>query len=202
VIEHLCKALPTGWRATLLARDGAGTAEIARQLDQIQVDATHLVVSVGGNDALGHSGMLLHEPAGSFAEVLSRLADVQEQFLWDYRGVLRGVLGHGKPTAVCTVYDSVPGLGRVEAAGLCLFNDVILREAFRAGLAVLDLRLVCTDPDDYARSSPIEPSVAGGGVGGRGRPRARTLRGRTPRSSREARCAWRNPRREWSGGRE
>jgi hypothetical protein len=46
---------------------------------------------------------------------------------------------------------------------LCLFNDVILREAFRAGLPVLDLPLVCTDPADYSRSSPIEPSVVGGG---------------------------------------
>lgn len=40
---------------------------------------------------------------------------------------------------------------------------MILREAFRAGAAVLDLRLVCGDPDDYARSSPIEPSRVGGG---------------------------------------
>ena len=55
------------------------------------------------------------------------------------------------------------GLDRVEVTGLCLFNDVILREAFRAGLPVIDLRLVCTDAADYARSSPIEPSVVGGG---------------------------------------
>jgi hypothetical protein len=61
------------------------------------------------------------------------------------------------------VYDAIPGLGRVEATGLCLFNDVILREAFRAGVPVLDLRLVCTDAADYSRSSPIEPSVVGGG---------------------------------------
>jgi hypothetical protein len=46
---------------------------------------------------------------------------------------------------------------------LCLFNDVILREAVRARVPVIDLRLVCTDADDYARSSPIEPSVVGGG---------------------------------------
>jgi hypothetical protein len=163
VIEHLRRALPAGWRATLLARDGAGTAEVARQLDLLPADATHFLVSVGGNDALDHNGLILHEPAGSFAEVLSRLADIHEQFQRDYRAVLERVLGYGKPTAVCTVYDAIPGLGRVERTGLCLFNDVIQREAFRAGLPVLDLRLVCTDAADYARTSPIEPSVVGGG---------------------------------------
>jgi hypothetical protein len=163
VIEHLRRCLPGGWRATLLARDGAGTAELGRQLDQVPADATHLVVSVGGNDALDHSGLLLHEPAGSFAEVLTRLADVRAQFARDYRAALGRVLGLGKPTAVCTVYDAIPGLSGVEATGLSLFNDVILREAFRAGLPVLDLRLVCADPADYSRSSPIEPSVLGGG---------------------------------------
>jgi GDSL-like Lipase/Acylhydrolase family len=163
VIEHLCRCLPGGWRATLLARDGAGTAEMGRQLAQLPADATHLVMSVGGNDALDHSGLILHEPAGSFAEVLSRLADIQEQFRRSYREVLGRLLGYRKPAAVCTVYDAIPGLHPAEKAGLCLFNDVILREAVRAGVPVIDLRLICTDADDYARSSPIEPSVVGGG---------------------------------------
>jgi len=163
VIEHLRKCLPHGWRATLLARDGASTAEVGHQIDQVPQDATHLVLSVGGNDALDHSGLILHEPAGSFAEVLSRLAEIQEQFREGYRGVLGRLLSLGKQTAVCTVYDAIPGLRPEERAGLCLFNDVILREAFRAGLPVIDLRLVCTDSDDYSRSSPIEPSVVGGG---------------------------------------
>jgi hypothetical protein len=163
VIEYLNKVLPGGWRATLLARDGAGTAEVGRQLDRVPADATHLILSLGGNDALDHSGLLLHEPAGSFAEVLNRLADIHEQFRQDYRAVLERVLSHRKLTAVCTIYDAIPGLDRVEATGLCLFNDVILREAFLARLRVIDLRLICTDAADYSRSSPIEPSVAGGG---------------------------------------
>jgi hypothetical protein len=146
VIEHFNKCLPAGWRATLLARDGAGTAELPRQLERLPADATHVVVSIGGNDALDHSSLLLHEPAGSFAEVLTRLADIREQFQRDYRAVLGRVLGLGLPTAVCTVYDAVPSLDRV-----------------RAGVPVFDLRLVCTDAADYSRSSPIEPSVVGGG---------------------------------------
>jgi hypothetical protein len=63
------------------------------------------------------------------------------------------------------------------ATGLCLFNDVILRQAFQAGLPVLDLRLICTAAADYARSSPIEPSVSGGGKNRPGhQPRGNQLR--------------------------
>ena len=35
-----------------------------------------------------------------------------------------------------------------------------MRCAIRSGLSVIDLRLVCSDPADYA--NPIEPSVKGG----------------------------------------
>lgn len=162
VLQHLRKSLPPGWRATLLAKDGAVASDVARQLDQLPADATHLVVSAGGNDALG-SSLVLHDTTQSSSEMLFRLADIRDEFRQSYRAMLEHVVGCGKPTAVCTVYDSIPGLDRVEAAGLCLFNDVILREAFRAGLPVIDLRLICTDADDYSRSSPIEPSVVGGG---------------------------------------
>jgi hypothetical protein len=161
VIEHLRKCLPKGGRATLLARDGAIASDVIRQLDHLPVDSTHLVVSAGGNDALSSSAVL-NEPAGSVAEVLSRLADLHEEFGREYRDMLTRVVSHRKPVAVCTVYDAIPGLSREDRAGLCLFNDAILREAFRAGVPVLDLRLVCTDRDDYAKSSPIEPSVIGG----------------------------------------
>lgn len=163
VIEHLRRCLPSDWRATLLARDGAGTAEIVRQLDQLPEEATHIVMSIGGNDALDYSSLLLHESAHSFAEVLSRLSEIQEQFQRDYRSVLERVLAQDKPTAVCTIYDAIPGIDPVERTGLCVFNDVILREAFRIRLPVIDLRLVCTNAADYSRSSPIEPSVTGGG---------------------------------------
>jgi hypothetical protein len=42
---------------------------------------------------------------------------------------------------------------------LSVFNDTITREAAR-GLALIDLRLICTEDEDLA--NPIEPSVIGG----------------------------------------
>jgi hypothetical protein len=35
---------------------------------------------------------------------------------------------------------------------ICLFKDVIRREAFRLSLPVIDLRLVCTSATDHARA--------------------------------------------------
>jgi hypothetical protein len=162
VIDHVRRVLPAGWRATLLASDGSVAAGVLRQLDRLPADATHLVISAGGNNALDQSSLVLHEPAGSFAEVLSRLAEIRVEFQSEYRQMLQSVLARGLPTAVCTIYDAIPGLERPEHMVVSLFNEVILREAFRAGVSVIDLRLICNEAADYARSSPIEPSVSAG----------------------------------------
>jgi hypothetical protein len=161
VIEQLRRRLPKGARATLLAVDGAVCSSVAAQVRRLPDDASHLLVSVGGNDALRHGGMLheVHRPAG---EVFAALAEVQRSFRHDYRAMLRAVLSAGKPTAVCTVYDAVPGLVAEAVTLLSVFNDVIVREAVRERLPVLDLRLICDERADYSNVSPIEPSEQGG----------------------------------------
>ena len=66
------------------------------------------------------------------------------------------------PTTVCTIYNgNLSGQeGAAARVALMAFNDVILRVAFESKLQVIDLRLVCTEPADYA--NPIEPSSRGG----------------------------------------
>jgi lysophospholipase L1-like esterase len=162
VAAQLQEALPAGWRAVLAAVDGAVTANVSAQLRSVPRDATHLVVSAGGNDALGHMG-ILGEKAGSSAQVLGRLADMAEGFERAYRAMLAQVLALGLPTTLCTIYNGNLGdplTQRLAQTGLTVFNDVILRAAFDHGLPVIDLRSVCCDPADYA--NPIEPSSAGG----------------------------------------
>jgi hypothetical protein len=162
VVEQLRKVLPSGWRATLSAVDGSGAEDVRAQLARAPADATHFAVSVGGNNALDYSNLILNAPAGSFAEVLSQLAAIRLEFQAEYHAMLERVLETGKPTLLCTVYDSIPDLDPAEHSGLCLFNDVILREAFAAGLPVIDLRSVCRNAADYSGVSPIEPSDRGG----------------------------------------
>ena len=101
--------------------------------------------------------------ARTVAEVVARLADVRVQFARDYQEMLESVIRLELPLAVCTIYDARfpdPQEQRLVVAGLTLFNDVITREAFARGLSLIDLRLICNEPDDYA--NPIEPSAEGG----------------------------------------
>jgi hypothetical protein len=161
VIEQVRGRLPAGWKATLLAVDGDFAEDVPKRVRHLPADATHLFVSAGGNNALGYGGVLT-DPASTVGEALFLMAEVGAKFRDGYHAMLRDVLALGKPTAVCTIYDAIPGLSDADRAGLALFNDVILRAAFTAGLPVLDLRLVCTRADDYSHLSPIEPSHLGG----------------------------------------
>ena len=162
VVAQLRPLLPEGWRATLLAVDGAVTSDVARQLGRLPPDASRLVLSVGGNDALRQAGVL-DEGARSVAEALDRLAVIRERFWRDYATMLDGVLARGLPAAVCTIYDGRlpdPRRRRLAAVALATLNDVITREAFSRGLMLLDLRLLLDEDADYA--NPIEPSTRGG----------------------------------------
>ena len=137
-------------------------AAIPGQLKRVPADASHLLLSIGGNDALGYSAVLA-SPSRSVADGLEQLADIRERFQREYRGMLHTLLPKGLPAAVCTIYDPrypEPVQRRVGTAALCIINDSIIREAAIAGVPILDLRAVCGDDADFA--NPIEPSVQGG----------------------------------------
>ncbi|MGA0594904.1 SGNH/GDSL hydrolase family protein [Enterovirga sp. CN4-39] len=154
--------LPKDWQVTLCAVDGATVGSVGSQLARVPADATHLVLSVGGNDALGYSAVL-GRPARSFAEVLETLGELSRSFERDYRGMLDLVLARRLPTAICTIYNPNypdPARQRLSVSALAHMNDPIVRIAIEKALPLIDLRLVCTEPADYA--NPIEPSSRGG----------------------------------------
>jgi lysophospholipase L1-like esterase len=161
-VTQLQQLLPEGWAASLLAVDGHCTEDVARQLARLPAATTHLVLSVGGNDALAHTE-LLDQPATSTAEVLALFAGVQRDFEVRYRKLITTLARRDLPLLTCTIYNgNFPDqqYQRLASTALCLFNDVILRVAFEWALPVIDLRSVCDDPADYA--NPIEPSASGG----------------------------------------
>lgn len=162
VIDHWRQLAPQGWQASLLAVDGSRTEGVARQLANLPQAVTHLLISVGGNDALGQQGVL-SERAGTIGEALVKLADVGDEFQRRYQAMLAETLRRGLPTVLCTIYYPRypdPVMQRVAVAGSTFFNDVIQRAATANGLPLLDLRLIFNDPGDYANA--IEPSSQGG----------------------------------------
>lgn len=161
VVEHVQKQLPSTDRVTLVAVDGNITVDVLRQLERLPHDATHLAISVGGNDALQASG-ILQEAFVETEQLFRELAAIQDSFANDYRAMLRAVQAQDRPLVVCTIYDSIPDMQRWQLAALSNFNDTIIREAAIAGVPVLDLRPICYEASDYAAISPIEPSTTGG----------------------------------------
>jgi hypothetical protein len=161
VVRQVRQKLPTRWDATLLAVDGAVTRGVAGQLAGLPRDATHLVVSAGGNDALGASH-LLGQSVASVAEAVSMLEVAQARFASDYGAMLKAAMETRLEIALCTVYDTPPSGSdyRLIRTALAVFNDVIQRAAFSTGLSLIDLRLICNEDADYA--NPIEPSARGG----------------------------------------
>jgi hypothetical protein len=161
VIDQVNENLSASWMASLLAVDGDTASMTFERLANIPESATHMVLSVGGNDALNCLPSL-EASATSLKQGLGWLSKIQSEFRASYKALIDTLLSRGKPLMVCTIYDSVPGIPKELATALGLFNDVILSEAIRCGLPVLDLRMICTEPGDYSAVSPIEPSSLGG----------------------------------------
>lgn len=161
VLAHLRQVLPHSWRASLLARDGATTEGIASQLAQLPRDATHLVLSVGGNNALMRQN-LLQASTTSTADAIIQLADAVGEFEAAYRKVIMACLAHRLPLVICTIYNgnfADARYCRLTRTAVALFDDVIVRTAIEYRIKLIELRQVCTRPEDYANE--IEPSSTG-----------------------------------------
>lgn len=146
----------------MIARDGAVTTDIKKQLRRLDGDETHLVLSVGGNDALKHQ-RVLRETVRSMSEALGRMGDIRDQFECDYSKMLSRVAAVGVPVIALTIYRAnfaSDGYNFIADTAVSLFNDVIQSQAARYSVQVLDTRRVFTLPADYANE--IEPSVHGG----------------------------------------
>jgi hypothetical protein len=162
VVKQVRRLLPQGWKATLLAIDGSVADDVPRQAGRIPADATHLVLSVGGNDAL-HDSSIIEARVTSVGQALGLFANVSDKFGRSYADAVEACLGRGLPLALCTIYNGCfPDqiFQRIATVAVMVFNDVIVRAAIEHALPIIDLRRICSLPEDYA--NPIEPSSVGG----------------------------------------
>ncbi len=161
-VTHLRRMMgPTG-QATLLAMDGATTHLIPSQVHRLPEHATHIALSVGGNDLLPVMSVL-DEPFDSPVGILVQLEGFAEAFEQNYRSALAAVASCGLPSVVCLPYNGwfpeEPAKTALRAA-LRVFADVMWGVARDHALPVIDLRGVCTEEEDYW--NPIEPNARGG----------------------------------------
>lgn len=161
VFAHLKRLLPEDVALTSLAVDGHLSAHAHHQLAKIPSTATHIALSVGGNDALSVLH-LLETPCVSISDALGHLCRFQQKFETDYLRLKRRLADLGLPLLVCTIYDAVPGLSAHLKTALSLFNDVITRSIYNDLNDCLDLRTCLQEASDFSEASPIEPSGTGG----------------------------------------
>jgi lysophospholipase L1-like esterase len=161
VCDQLSRSLPQGHPCSLVAVDGDTTRNVFVQLQRLPATATHLVLSVGGNDALAWLPTL-DRPCRSVMEAMGHLNHIQSEFRTHYERLLAQLAQLRKPTLVCTVYDAVPGLTTALQTALSLFNDVVTRTAMCHPFEILDLRTLLNEPGDFSAMSPIEPSEQAG----------------------------------------
>lgn len=165
--SHLKKLLD-GWTIDFRALDGAVCADVSEnQLGGGAGECDAVVVSVGGNDALGCLHLLEDPERRRLIEHGLMLAEIQDKFRADYRQVLDAAERHGQKLLVFTIYRArfhlnglPPDLGRAANALLSLFNDVIQEEALARNHDLLDLRRICVSDEHFANA--IEPSDSGG----------------------------------------
>jgi lysophospholipase L1-like esterase len=163
VTKQLQARLP---RRTVIMRavDGAVAANVlASQVNGLE-SSDHVILSVGGNDALQHKDIL--ENAGLNAgDVLLRFWTIREEFRKTYTALLDRLAATKAKVMAMTIYnpnfsDYGVEFQRMAESGVSTFNDVIQQEALARAFDVLELRSLFTDKADYA--NPIEPSMIGG----------------------------------------
>ncbi len=160
VLELLTTKMPNA-DVSMLAVDGDITTDVHQQLTKLPSTATNLFLSCGGNDAIRSVGVLSEETS-TVGSALEILFETMEKFRVNYVSMLEAVLDKNKNLTACTIYNKVPGLNKRVYTALALFNEVILEELTSRGVPIIDLRVICNEPQDYSSLSTIEPSFYGG----------------------------------------
>jgi len=158
---HLTDLLASGWSVRRLARDGARMGDLDFQLEGLTERPDVAILSIGGNDAAGHIGVL-ERRSTSAAALLEELLVIAEEFGRRYEVAAKAVAARAVRTVLCTIYEvrlEPPVFARLARVPLALLNDRIIATGARLGLEVLELRSVCTEPEDFVLQ--IEPSARG-----------------------------------------
>lgn len=150
--------------------------------------ASHIIVSIGGNDLLHNISFL--QTTSELSKVMGKDArigkwgarelnptrnkvfeetyfEIIKPFTKQYEIIVANLSSHRANLLLCTVYegdladsDEFSDVNNSSKTMVSLFNDIVYRTANKYGADVLELREIFVRPEDYA--NPIEPSHIGG----------------------------------------
>ena len=152
-------------------------------------EASHIIVSIGGNDLLHNISFL--QRTSELSKIMGKDArigkwgvkelnpsrnrvfeeayfEIIKPFTKQYETIVANLSSHRANLLLCTVYegdlvdsDEFSDVNNSSKTMVSLFNDIVYRTANKYDADVLELREIFVSPEDYA--NPIEPSHIGGG---------------------------------------
>jgi len=173
------------------AVDGDTMYDLERNhLDEEELqNASHTIVSIGGNDLLHNISFL--QTTSELSEVMGKDArigkwgarelnptrnkvfeetyfEIIKPFTKQYGTIVANLSNHRAKLLLCTVYegdlvdsDEFSDVNNSSKTMVSVFNDIVYRTANKYDADVLELREIFVSSEDYA--NPIEPSHIGGG---------------------------------------
>jgi lysophospholipase L1-like esterase len=173
------------------AVDGDTMYDLERNhLDEEELqNASHTIVSIGGNDLLHNISFL--QTTSELSEVMGKDArigkwgarelnptrnkvfeetyfEIIKPFTKQYETIVANLSNHRAKLLLCTVYegdlvdsDEFSDVNNSSKTMVSVFNDIVYRTANKYDADVLELREIFVSSEDYA--NPIEPSHIGGG---------------------------------------
>jgi hypothetical protein len=123
-------------------------------------DATHAIIFIEGNHAIEQSG-LLHGGRDGEAQTLGQLALAADEFERTLQRLIDVAQAARLVIMVCTMFepnykDQVRQ--RTACAALAVFNDRVTKRAAAARVSLIDLRLICNEPEDYDKPTQLSKS--------------------------------------------
>ena len=153
-----------------IACDGDTTNDVINKQAKVQSikKASHIVLSIGGNDMLYNLSFLTtNKPTLRNEAFIDVYNEIFQPLEVRYETIVKNFASQRANLLLCTVYEG--DLGRSEEFKDVLdsskimvssLNDIIYKTASRHNAEVLELRNIFTSSEDYA--NPIEPSHIGG----------------------------------------
>ena len=120
-------------------------------------DATHAIIFIEGNYAIEQSG-LLHSRPGAQGETLEQLSFAADEFERTLERLIHVAKSARLVIMVCTMFQpnyKDPLRQRAACAALAVFNDRVTKRAAAARVSLIDLRLICNEPDDYDKPTQL-----------------------------------------------
>ena len=123
-------------------------------------DATHAIIFIEGNHAIEQSGLLNSRP-DAYGQKLEQLSLAADEFEHTLARLIHVAQAARLVIMVCTMfapYYKDPVRQRTACAALAVFNDRVTKRAAEARVSLIDLRLICIEPEDYDKPTQLSKS--------------------------------------------